>query len=143
MRKAVKLLILGGVVGGAVVAVKSLRSEETVDDMPVKAAKTAGACALAGGVIGFVLDRRSKRRRSKKARFQAAMSRLPDLPRIDLPHIDLPHVNLPHVNLADLPNVSDIRKATKKARKSAAKAARKATRRATEAADAGREKLAS
>ncbi len=133
MRKAVKLLILGGVVGGAVVAVKSLRSEETVDDMPVKAAKTAGACALAGGVIGLVLDRRSKRRRSKKARFAAAMSRLPDLPRIDLPHIDLP----------DLPNVSDIRKATKKARKSAAKAARKATRRASDAADAGREKIAS
>ena len=133
MRKAVKLLILGGVVGGAVVAVKSLRSEETVDDMPVKAAKTAGACALAGGVIGFVLDRRSKRRRSKKARFQAAMSRLPDLPRIDLPHVNMP----------DLPNVSDIRKATKKARKSAAKAARKATRRATDAADAGRVKLAS
>ncbi len=138
MRKAVKLLILGGVVGGAVVAVKSLRSEDTVDDMPVKAAKTAGACALAGGVIGFVLDRRSKRRRSKKARFQAAMSRLPDLPRIDLPHIDLPHMNLP-----DLPNVSDIRKATKKARKSAAKAARKATKRATDAAEASREKLAS
>ena len=128
MRKAVKLLILGGVVGGAVVAVKSLRSEETVDDMPLKAAKTAGLCALAGAVIGLVLDRRSKRRRSKKARFT-----LPDLPHIDLPRIDLP----------ELPNVSDIRKATKKARKSAARAARKATRRAYDVADAGREKLAS
>ncbi|MEA2703186.1 MAG: hypothetical protein QOJ69_803 [Actinomycetota bacterium] len=143
MRKAVKLLILGGVVGGAVVAVKSLRSEETVDDMPVKAAKTAGLCALAGGVIGFVLDRRSKRRRSKKARFAAAMSRLPDLPRIDLPHIELPRIDLPHIDVPGLPNVSDLRKATKKARKSAAKAARKATKRASEAADAGREKLAS
>jgi hypothetical protein len=128
MRKAVKLLILGGVVGGAVVAVKSLRSEETVDDMPVKAAKTAGLCALAGCGIGLVLDRRAKRRRSKKARLAAALSRLPDLPRIDLP---------------DLPNVSDIRKATKQARRSATKAARKAGKRAADVAEAGREKLAS
>ena len=83
MRKAVKLLLLGGVVGAAVVAVKSLRSEEQVENLPVQAAKSAGMGAAAGGVVGLLLDVRSRRKETKRRRFmKKAMAGHPRHPRL-------------------------------------------------------------
>jgi hypothetical protein len=134
MRKAVKLLLLGGVVGAAVVAVKSLRSEEQVENLPVQAAKSAGMGAAAGGVVGLLLDVRSRRKETKRRRFvKKAMAVIPAIPAIK--------------NLGGKPDAADhlhdLERASRKARKTAVKAAHRAQAKAEHLAEATREKLAS
>jgi hypothetical protein len=72
MRKLWKGLVLGALVGGAVKAVREVQGEGTVDDLALSVGRTAGEAALAGAAIGFVLDRRSRRKRSKLERAKAA-----------------------------------------------------------------------
>ena len=119
MARFVKFVVLGGVVGAAVVAARSMRAQEPVDDLPKQAARSAGIGAVTGGVLGLVLDRRGRRRARRKAGqlLETARSAGPVLGRKG-----------------------------RKARKAAAKAAKKARRRAStvaELAEARLHKLAS
>jgi len=133
MRKAVKLLLLGGVVGAAVVAVKSLRSEEQVENLPVQAAKSAGVGAAAGGVVGLLLDVRSRRKETRRRRFvKKAMAVIPAIPAIK---------SLAKPDTGD--HLHDLERASRKARKAAVKAAHRAQATAEHLAEATREKLAS
>jgi hypothetical protein len=66
MRLILKGALLGGVVGAVVVAVRSMQSDEPNDVVASKVARTAGGAAVAGGMVGFVLDGRSRRRRRKR-----------------------------------------------------------------------------
>ena len=133
MRKAVKLLLLGGVVGAAVVAVKSFRSEEQVENLPTQAAKSAGMGAAAGGALGLLLDVRSRRKETKRQRFvNKAMAVIPAIPAIK---------NLAKPDAAD--HLHDLERASRKARKAAVKAAHRAQAKAEHLAEATREKLAS
>ncbi|HVF14816.1 MAG TPA: hypothetical protein VM942_09475 [Acidimicrobiales bacterium] len=126
MRKAVKLLLLGGVVGAAVVAVKSFRSEEQVENLPVQAAKSAGVGAAAGGLLGLLIDLRSRRQTKRSRLKRATLDRLPSVPKL---HIPKPSDKL-----------HDLEKASRRARKAAVKAAHKARVRAEHLADASRER---
>jgi hypothetical protein len=72
MRKLWKGLVLGALVGGAVQAVREVQGEGTVDDVAMSVGRTAGEAALAGAALGFVLDRRARRKRSKLERAKAA-----------------------------------------------------------------------
>jgi len=130
MRKAVKLLVLGGVVGAAVVAVKSFRSEEQVENLPVQAAKSAGMGAAAGGLVGLAFDLRARRRETKRSRLKrAALRSLPSLPSLPIPRRSV--------------DLHELERASRRARKAATKAAHKARVKAEHLAEAGREKLAS
>ena len=132
MRKAVKLLLFGGVVGAAVVAVKSLRSEEQVENLPAQAAKSAGMGAAAGGVVGLLLDLTSRRKESKRRRFVTkAMNVIPAI---------LASRTWPSPTRHDL---HDLERASRRARKAAVKAAHRAQATAEHLAEATREKLAS
>ena len=119
MTKFVKFLVIGGVAGAAVVAARSMKAEEPVDDLPKQAARSAGIGALTGGALGLVLDRRSRRRARRKTMKLAETAR------------------------AAVPTLG---RKGRKARKAAAKAARKARRRAgtvVEMAESRLHKLAS
>lgn len=74
MGKAIKFSLLGAMVGAGAAAAKAKRGPSSGEagsgDLPVKAAKGAGCGGLAGGLVGFGFDRRSKRklkRRMKKS----------------------------------------------------------------------------
>jgi hypothetical protein len=62
MRKLWKGVLLGAAVGGAVKVVQEVRGEGTIEEVGPAVAKAAGQAALAGAVVGFVLDRRDKRK---------------------------------------------------------------------------------
>jgi hypothetical protein len=68
MRMMVKGVVLGGVVGAVIVAAKSLQGDEPNDVVASKMARTAGGAAVAGGVVGFVLDGRARRRAKRHSR---------------------------------------------------------------------------
>jgi hypothetical protein len=73
MRTLWKGLVVGALVGGAVKAAREVREGEgTVDDLAVAVGRSAGQAALAGAAVGFMLDRRSRRRRSKFEKARAA-----------------------------------------------------------------------
>jgi len=72
MRKLWKGLVLGALIGGAVKAVREVQGEGTVDEVAMAVGRTAGEAALAGAAVGFVLDRRARRKRSKVERAKAA-----------------------------------------------------------------------
>jgi hypothetical protein len=74
MRMIWKGALLGGVVGAAVVAAKSLQNDEPNDVVASKIARTAGGAAVAGGAIGFVLDGRAKRKAARTRRLPQALS---------------------------------------------------------------------
>lgn len=74
MKRALKWFILGGILGGAIVAVKSMQSDEPSDDMPKQVATAAGGTAVACGLLGFVLDRRARRKAKKVAKVTMAIS---------------------------------------------------------------------
>ena len=114
MAKFVKFLVLGGVAGAAVVAARSMKAQEPVDDLPKQAARSAGIGALTGGALGLVLDRRSRRRARRKALKLAAAARA---------------------------SVPALGRKGRKARKVAAKAARKARRRASTVAEMAESRL--
>lgn len=132
MRNVLKLLLLGGAVGAAVVAVKSLRSKEEVQDLPAQAAKSAGMGAACGGLMGLVLDVRSRRKQSKLRR------------KLDRARDAVPRVGRLRRRRAKVaPDLHDLEKAGRRARKAAAKAAHKAQVKADRVAEKAREKLAS
>lgn len=119
MARLVKFVVLGGVVGATVVAARSIKAAEPVDDLPKQAARSAGIGAVTGGVLGLVLDRRARRRARRKARDLVGVARTA---------------------------APVLGRKGKKARRAAAKAAKKARRRAasvTELAEARLHKLAS
>lgn len=116
MRKSVKFLLLGAVVGGAAVAVKSVKSEEPMDDMAAKAAKVAGSAALGGAVVGWFLDRRARRKAKRSVKLASAAG-LMEAAKAGWPAIE---------------------KTSRRARKAAAKSAAKAAAKAGKAAEAAR-----
>jgi hypothetical protein len=68
MRKLWKGVLLGATVGGAVKVVQEVRGDGTIDAVGPSVAKAAGQAAVAGAAVGFVLDRRDRRRRSRLQR---------------------------------------------------------------------------
>src|SRR5438128_9556519 len=73
MGKAIKFTLLGAAIGAGAVAARS-RGGESSGDMPAKAAKGAGCGAAAGGLVGFVLDRRSKRKLKRRMELAAMVN---------------------------------------------------------------------
>jgi hypothetical protein len=143
MAKALKFLLLGTAIGGAVVALKAKQSSEPVDDLPVKAAKSAGLGGLAGFVVGFALDRRSKRTQAKRRRKLApvvAATGIAGAARAAVPAIEHTRRKARKAAQAAAKQAS---KRAKKAGRKAGKAAGAARDRAETLVDAGRQKLAS
>src|SRR4051794_33361144 len=68
MRKLVKGVLLGAAVGGAVKAVQEVRGDGSIEEVGPTVAKAAGQAAVAGAAVGFVLDRRDRRKRSRLQR---------------------------------------------------------------------------
>ncbi len=68
MRKLWKGVLLGAAVGGAVKAVQEVRGDGSIEEVGPSVAKAAGQAALAGAAVGFVLDRRDRRKRSRLQR---------------------------------------------------------------------------
>lgn len=114
MARFVKFLVLGGVVGAAVVAARSMRAEQPVDDLPKQAARSAGIGAVTGGMVGLALDRRARRRARRKA------------------------LQLVETAKAAAPALG---RKGRKARRAAAKAAKKARRRASSVAGVAEARL--
>jgi len=146
MGKAIKFSLLGAVIGAGAAAARAKGGPSSDDkasaDLPVKAAKGAGCGAIAGGLVGFGLDRRSRRKVKRRAKLASMVSAgaLMEAARMAKPAIE---------------------KKSRKARKAAARAAKEAGRRgrrarrkavhaaeatrdsASQLVDAGRHKLAS
>ena len=74
MRMIWKGAALGAVVGAGVVAAKSMQSDEPNDVVGSKMARTAGGAALAGGVVGFMLDGRARRKAAKQRRLPPGLT---------------------------------------------------------------------
>ena len=73
MRKLVKGVLLGAAVGATVKAVQEVRGDGSIEQVGPSVAKAAGQAAAAGAVVGFVLDRRDRRRMT---RIQRAKSKV-------------------------------------------------------------------
>ena len=71
MRKLWKGILLGAAVGGTVKAVQEVRGDGTIDEVGPAVAKAAGQAAAAGAVVGFVLDRRDRRKMTRLQRAKA------------------------------------------------------------------------
>lgn len=67
MRKAMKFAVLGGLVGAGWAGYKALKQDETIEDVAKRAATVGGEVAAGGLVVGFVLDRRSRRKARRTA----------------------------------------------------------------------------
>jgi hypothetical protein len=65
MRKLWKGVLLGAAVGTAAAVVRELRNDAPLEEVGPAVAKTAGSAAAAGALVGFVLDRRARRKRSR------------------------------------------------------------------------------
>jgi hypothetical protein len=76
MAKMIKFLLLGAIVGGAVAAMKSRNDQQASAELPKKAATSAGAGALAGGFLGFVLSLRSRRKLRRATRLTADVAQV-------------------------------------------------------------------
>jgi hypothetical protein len=73
MGKTIKYSLVGAVVGAAAAAAKA-RGGEASGDLPVQAAKGAGAGALTRGQLGFGIQRRSKRKLKKRMKLASMVS---------------------------------------------------------------------
>lgn len=71
MRKLWKGILLGAAVGGAVKVVQEVRGDGTIDEVGPAVAKAAGQAAAAGAAVGFMLDRRDRRKLSRLQRAKA------------------------------------------------------------------------
>src|SRR5687767_9458138 len=71
MRKLWKGVLLGAAVGGTIKAVQEIQGEGDIDQVGPEVAKAAGQAAAMGAVVGFMLDRRDRRKMSKKAKAKA------------------------------------------------------------------------
>jgi hypothetical protein len=126
MGKAIKFTLLGAAVGAGAVVARS-KGGESSGGVPVKAAKGAGCGALAGGTLGFVFDRRAKKKLKRRMRLAAMVNAgaLVEAARAARPAIEK--------------QSRKARKAALKAAKVTGRKARKARRRAMSAAEATRE----
>jgi hypothetical protein len=141
MGRAIKFSVLGALAGAGAAAVKA-RGGESSGDLPVKAAKGAGCGAFAGGLVGLVFDRRSKRKVKKRMKLASMVSTGALMEAV--------HMARPAIEKKS----RKARKAALRAAKETGRKARKARRKAVHAAeatrdqagrvvDAGRHKLAS
>ena len=73
MRKLVKGVLLGAAVGATVKAVQEVRGDGSIEQVGPTVAKAAGQAAVAGAAVGFVLDRRDRRKRSRLQRARGKM----------------------------------------------------------------------
>src|SRR5688572_14516273 len=75
MRKLWKGLMLGAVVGGAIKVAQEVQGEAPIEEVGPAVAKTAGQAAVAGATVGFLLDRRDRRKMTKlqKAKTKAGI----------------------------------------------------------------------
>lgn len=71
MRKIWKGLVLGAIVGGAVKVAQEVQGEAPIEEVGPVVAKAAGQAALAGAAVGFLLDRRDRRKMSKRQKAKA------------------------------------------------------------------------
>jgi hypothetical protein len=71
MRKLVKGVLLGAAVGATVKVVQEVRGDGSIEQVGPSVAKAAGQAAVAGAAVGFVLDRRDRRRLSRLRRARA------------------------------------------------------------------------
>jgi hypothetical protein len=74
MRKLWKGVLLGAAVGGAGKAVQEVRGEGSIEDVGPAVAKAAGQAAVAGATVGFLLDRRDRRKLTRLQRAKAKAS---------------------------------------------------------------------
>jgi hypothetical protein len=131
MGKAIKFTVIGAAIGAGAVAARSRGGQQAEGEqsggMPAKAAKGAGCGALAGGLVGFVLDRRSKRKLKRRMKLASMVSAgaLVEAARAAKPAIEK--------------QSRKARKAALRAAKLTGRKARKARRRAVYAAEATRE----
>ena len=70
MGKALKFAFLGGLAGAGVAGYRALKQDETVEVVARRAATVGGEVAAAGMAVGFLMDRRTRR----KARAATAMA---------------------------------------------------------------------
>jgi uncharacterized protein YcfJ len=126
MGKAIKFTLLGAALGAGAVAMRA-RGGESSGDMPAKAAKGAGCGALAGGLVGMVFDRRSKRKLKTRMNLAAMVNAgaLVEAARAARPAIEK--------------QSRRARKAAERAAKEAGRKARKARRKAVYAVEATRD----
>ena len=68
MGKALKFAMLGGLAGAGVAGYRALKQDETIEVVARRAATIGGEVAAAGMAVGFMMDRRGRR----KARTAAA-----------------------------------------------------------------------
>jgi ElaB/YqjD/DUF883 family membrane-anchored ribosome-binding protein len=74
MKKLVKVALVAGAAGATAGAVQAFRKDESTEVIARKAMTGAGEAAAVGALVGYVLDRRDKKRRAKaKARFGASI----------------------------------------------------------------------
>ena len=71
MSKLVKGLLLGAAVGAGVKAFQEVRGEGDIDQVGASVAKAAAEGAAVGVVVGWVLDRRDRRRMTKMQKLKA------------------------------------------------------------------------
>jgi hypothetical protein len=70
MGKAFKFALIGGLAGAGYAGYQALQQDETIEAVAKRAATVGGEVAAAGLAVGFVLDRRSRR----KTRLAAALA---------------------------------------------------------------------
>ncbi len=144
MRKVVKLALVAGAAGAAAGGVQAFRQDEPSEVIAQKALKGAGEAAAVGAVIGFVLDRRARRKLAKakaRAGFGAALTTggLVEVARAALPALEHARGVVSHVasQAADSARPR-VEHAVEVARPKVEHAARVARDRALEAAEAAR-----
>lgn len=71
MRKLWKGVLLGAAVGATVKAVQEVQGDGDIDQVGPAVAKAAGQAAIAGAAVGFLLDRRDRRKLTKLQKAKA------------------------------------------------------------------------
>lgn len=137
MRKSVKLALLGGLVGAGWAGYKALKQDETIEGVARRAATVGGEAAAGGLVVGFVLDRRS-RRRARRTMARTSPSRLAGMAIAAKPAFDAAVELATHAAEAAKPKVEH---AAEVARPKVEHAAKVAKVKAAEMAEAARPKV--
>lgn len=137
MRKAMKFALLGGLVGAGYAGYKALKQDETIEGVARRAATVGGEAAAGGLVVGFVLDRRS-RRKARRKMAKTATSRLAGIAIAAKPAFDAAVEMATHAAEVAKPKVEH---AAEVARPKVEHAAKVAKVKATEMAEAARPRM--
>jgi cell division ATPase FtsA len=148
MRKAMKFALLGGLVGAGWAGYKALKQDETIEGVAKRVATVGGEAAAGGLVVGFVLDRRSRRRTRRRA---VKTSKLAGMAIAAKPAFDAAVELATHAAEAAKPKVEHaaevakpkVERAAKKAKVKAAEMAEAARPRVVDLTDRVSEKMAS